>query len=187
MLLPSAVGPEAGERAGDAKQVAWDLELAPAGEPGTPFVLEGRVMDSKGSRPVRDALVHVYHADDAGQYSRSGASGPRLSGTLRTNVLGGFRIRTVLPGSGEGSPHMHFEIAGPGADYRALTFSLCRAEGAGSDTTFARLPQMPSLPSEGAWANVRRDAQGVFRCRWDLPFDKAVRLRGRPAAFRPGR
>jgi len=185
LLLPAGVHAAGGTNG--PKSPTWDLALTSPGEPGAPFVIEGRLMGGD-SQPLRDVLVHVYHADHAGQYSTAGESGPRLSGLLRTNVLGRFRVRTVLPGMAEGIPHIHFEIAGPGSDYRALTLTLCRREGAGSDSTFARLPQMLTLPTDGNWVYVHRDPHGVFVCRWDLPFSRAVRTRGRPQAFaRPSR
>src|SRR2546425_9515471 len=97
---------------------------APAGSPSWEIVVEGRVIDAQG-RPMRDVLVYAYHADDHGNYTRGGEGKPRLSGMLRANVLGGFRVRTVLPGLAEGIPHIHFELAAPRAQYRAVAVSLC--------------------------------------------------------------
>lgn len=105
---------------------------------------------------------------------------------LRTNVVGGYRIRTVLPGVAEGIPHVHFQLAGPGADYRSVTLTLCRIMGAGSDTSFAHLPQMLSIQSQtGYWAYVRPDTAGGYRCTWDIPFGALPPLRGRPEVFAP--
>ena len=163
---------------------SWEVTLAPKGEPGSPFVLEGRVLGA-GGRPMRDVLVHVYHADDHGTYGPRGPSPARLSGMLRTNVLGGYRIHTILPGNAEGIPHLHFELAGPNAKYRAGHLTLCRAVGAGSDTSFAHLPQMLSLEEQtGFWAYVRPDTAGGYRCMWDIPFEELFGVQ-RPAAFAP--
>jgi hypothetical protein len=182
LLVPAVTHAASSEKPGGSKHVGWDLQLAPPGERGEPFVLEGRVMGANGSRPLRDVLVYVYHADDRGLYSEGGESHPRLAGMLRTSVLGGYRVRTILPGTAEGVPHLHFELAAPGSEYRALTLILCRAVGPGSDTAFQRLPQMLTLPGS-SWAYVYRDIQGVFQCKWDLPFDRAIRLEKRPEAF----
>src|SRR5258705_454335 len=116
-----------------ASSPSWWVALAPNGEPGPRFVLEGRVLDS-GKRPLQDVRVTAYHADDHG-YGPNGPRHPRLTGSLRTNALGEYRIRSVLPGIGEGSPHIHFRLTGSDGRYRVCTLFLCRAVGAGSDTT----------------------------------------------------
>jgi len=105
-----------------------------------------------------------------------------LDGIVRSNVLGRFRVKTILPGTAEGNPHMHLEIAGPGNEYRAITLGLCRSAGAGTDSVFERLPWMLQLPDSG-WAYVHRDADGVFQCKWDLPYSRTWVMSGRPAAF----
>jgi intradiol ring-cleaving dioxygenase-like protein len=167
---------------------SWEVALAPAGEPGDPFVIEGRVMSSRTGHPMRDVLIHTYHQDHSGNYNRPGETHPRLEGVLRTNVLGQFRIRTVLPGGAEGGPHVHFDLGAPDGSYRAAVLNLCRGEGAGHDTAFERLPYMLQLPDPSWWVHVRRDAQGAFHCRWDLSFAGAGRLEERPEAFdRPKR
>jgi hypothetical protein len=164
---------------------SWEVSLAPPGEPGVPFVIEGRVLGA-GDRPLRDVVVYAYHADAAGDYFRRGEKKPKLSGMLRTNVLGQFRIRTVLPGLAEGIPHIHFELAAPGADYRAVTVSLARKVGAGSDTSFSHLPQMLSLDrSSGHWAYARPDTARGYRCDWDIPFGALRRLDTAPEVFKP--
>jgi len=154
---------------------SWEAALAPKGEPGPPFVIEGRVLDA-GKHPLGDVLVTAYHADDHG-YGPSGPSHPRLTGTLRTGALGEYRFRSVLPGIGEGSPHIHFRIGGR----RACTLFLCRAVGAGSDTMFARMPlilNIDQLPTRGVAgmidfrAYVWPDTGRGFRCTWDVPFDE---------------
>jgi hypothetical protein len=157
----------------------WDAALAPKGEPGPPFVLEGRVLDA-GRRPLPDILVTAYHADDHG-YGPDGPRHPRLTGTLRTSVLGGYRFHSALPGIGEGSPHIHFRLKGPDGRTRSCTLFLCRAVGAGSDTTFAHVPLILDIekltrPNEaglsGFYAYVWPDTGTGFRCTWDIPFDE---------------
>jgi len=170
--------------AAPSRPPSWETDLAPKGEPGRPFVMEGRVIGA-ADHPLRDVLVYVYHADDRGDYTRAGEKKPRLSGMLRTNVLGGYRVRTVLPGMAEGIPHIHFELAAPGAQYRAVAVSLCRAVGAGSDTSFAHLPQMLTVSAVGHWAYVRPDTVGGYVCTWDIPFGALPPLDSRPDAFAP--
>ncbi len=145
---------------------SWELALAPPGEPGEPFVIDARLLGWPDSLPVRNTAVRVYHADASGAYSAKGESHARLEGTVHTNVLGQIRVRTILPGTAEGVPHVHFVLTDPGFHGRMSTLTLCRATGAGSDTAFARLPQMLTLPSGGMWEFVRRDTGGVLHVAW---------------------
>ena len=115
LLLPTAAVAGGCQQLGEAKHPIWDLSLVPADEPGEPFVLEGRVIGND-SQPLRDVLIYAYHADAAAQYALPGSSNPRLAGLLRTHVLGGYRIRSILPGPAEGISHVHFMLAGPGSD-----------------------------------------------------------------------
>lgn len=154
------------------RKIRWDLALTAPGEPGTPYVIEGRVMSMPDSTPIRGATLHVYHADAKGLYSAEGEKNPRLAGTLRTNIAGGFRIRTILPGMYDGLPHVHFKLAGPGFEERTGSLTLCRNHGAGSDSAYAKLPWMLTLPSTGEWVHVEPDAEHGFRSRWSLYVDR---------------
>jgi len=165
----------------------WDLALAPPGEPGRPFVLEGHVVADSGAHALRDVRIHVYHADARGDYVRPGERGNHLDGFLRTNVLGAYRIRTVLPGNAEGVPHIHLELETRRHAYYAITLSLCRKQGAGSDTAYAQLPWMMTGTDVGAWGVVLPAGDGGYHCRWDLSLAQAARIE-RPGAFaRPPR
>ena len=165
-----------------AGNVSWEAVLAPAGEPGVQFILEGRVLDARGA-PLRNAVVFAYHADDAGNYTHPGEQDAHLRGLVRTNVLGAFRFVSVLPGTAEGIPHVHFEYETSPLDHRAETITLARREGAGSDTTFARLPYMLDLPSP-LWTYVRRNAAGAFHVSVDLKWTQGVRTARSPSFTR---
>jgi Dioxygenase len=167
----------------------WVANLAPAGEPGESFILDGTLVSAQG-QPMRDVPMFVYHADARGNYSdlsRLGEEQPRLAGSLRTNVLGRFQVKTILPGLAEGIPHVHFEIAVPDSSYRAIPLNLARIRGAGSDTTFGVLPQMQELPNSVRWAYVARDTSGIFRCHWQLQYASAVVVPPRPGWSAPKR
>jgi len=168
-LIALALAAVAGEHpAAPASPAArGEIALATPGEPGEPFVLEGRLVSLPDSLPLRDAVVYLYHADAHGKYSEKGAAAPRLAGTVRTNVVGGFRVRTVFPGLYDGTPHLHYEVRGPRA-WRKGTISLCRRHGAGSDSAFARVPWMVTVPSPDGWAYVERDGDGHLRASWTL-------------------
>ena len=67
--------------------------LLEPGMPGTPLAVTGRVLDTRG-RPLRGALLDVWHADNAGNYDNAGF---RLRGRLYTDDEGRYALRTVKP------------------------------------------------------------------------------------------
>ena len=79
--------------------------LIPAGEPGEPLIVEGRVLAGEGGKPVADAPVYLYHTDKQGYYSAGGkdernpgARNSRLRGNLKTDAEGRYQYRTIKPG-----------------------------------------------------------------------------------------
>jgi hypothetical protein len=139
----------------------WEIALADSAEPGRPFVLEGRVLALPDSQPLRDVTVRIWHADARGSYGRPAASlYAHLDGYVRTNVAGGFRVRTVLPGPAEGFPHVHYAISGAGIETKAGTLNLARSHGAGSDTSYAKLPYMLDPTASQEWVFVEPDDAG---------------------------
>lgn len=70
-----------------------------AGNPGTPVVIEGRVLDGNGS-PVNDALVETWQlgADGKPPQPATGASRPHGFSRVPTAPDGSFRIETTMPG-----------------------------------------------------------------------------------------
>jgi protocatechuate 3,4-dioxygenase beta subunit len=111
-----------GEAAGGGKGAsgAATAVLIPAGEPGEPLIVEGRVLSGEGGKPVADVTVYLYHTDIQGYYSAGGkdernpgARNSRLRGSLKTDAEGRYQYRTIKPGQypGSGPPaHIHYEI-----------------------------------------------------------------------------
>ena len=129
----------------------WDVSLAPEGEPGERFVMEGIVRSVDG-RALPNAKVFVYHADSKGMYSGAG-SGPRLASKLRTDAEGRYRIRSVFPGAYAGAPaHVHFVILEPTLDQ-----GIVNVRRDGHD---------PTAPYQGFAA--KHDPDGVWRLVVDL-------------------
>lgn len=60
---------------------------------GTPLTLTGRVLDTNG-RPLKGALLDVWHADHTGTYDNAGF---RLRGLLYTDDGGRYTLRTIKP------------------------------------------------------------------------------------------
>ncbi len=149
--------------ASGAWRPAWEARIAPPGERGEPFVLEGRVLSFPDSQPLPHARVRVYHADAAGRYRHDGPAGTLVSGDH-----GEYRVRTVLPGRAEGEPHVHFEIFDPGGTFQLFTVTLARRHGSGSDTTYARLPYLLELPTDTPWQYVEYGEGGALHAHADL-------------------
>ena len=96
-------------------------------EPGEPLEVKGEIHTDDG-RVVAGALVHVFHADATGWYSRQGAMDEphsRIFGYMRSDADGRFVFRTVRPGAyperdGVEGParfipaHIHVEVETPG-------------------------------------------------------------------------
>jgi protocatechuate 3,4-dioxygenase beta subunit len=81
--------------------------------------LSGRVL-TRSCRPVAQALVDLWHADERGEYDNGGF---RYRGHLFTDAEGGFRFRTILPALYPGrTRHYHVKVQAP--QQRVLTTQL---------------------------------------------------------------
>lgn len=68
------------------------------GEPGATLVMRGRVLSEDG-KPLKDALVEVWHANHLGNYSHFDASQAafNLRRSIRTDADGVYSFRSVMP------------------------------------------------------------------------------------------
>jgi len=92
-----------------------EVTVAGEDEPGQRLVVEGTIVGPEGE-PLPGASVFVYQTGEDGIYGPEGNRNPRLRGYLRTDGDGGFRIRTIKPGSYPGSSiaaHIHIHVAPP--------------------------------------------------------------------------
>ena len=93
--------------------------IAPAGEPGTPLVIHGRVFRADGKTPAPDLIVFAYHTDAQGHYDVASA-GPhswRLRGWVKTDANGRFEFTTIRPApypNRNTAAHVHLTIEGAG-------------------------------------------------------------------------
>jgi protocatechuate 3,4-dioxygenase beta subunit len=101
-----------------------DDRLTPA--TGTITHVIGRVVDSSGN-PIRNALVELWHADNAGVYTqytgagRNPAADPNFAGfgQYLTGTTGHFRFRTIKAGLYPGrTRHFHWGVTVPGRTTR---------------------------------------------------------------------
>ena len=94
------------------------VSLLPAGEPGTPLHVDGRILGPGG--PVANAAIYAYQTDAKGIYSNpehDDNTKPRLKAHLTTDAQGRFAFETIVPGQypHSGPPaHIHLEVTPPG-------------------------------------------------------------------------
>lgn len=94
-------------------------DLREAGMRGATVALSGLVL-TRGCKPVANAIVDLWHADDAGEYDNQGF---RLRGFQRSDAQGRYSFRTIRPGNYPGRVrHYHVKVQAPGA--RLLTTQL---------------------------------------------------------------
>jgi protocatechuate 3,4-dioxygenase beta subunit len=84
------------------------------GHPGTPLTLRLAVVDAKTCRPIKGAVVDVWHCDASGIYSGFGAgraSRTFMRGVQRTNAKGVATFKTVYPDWYQGrTVHIHVKV-----------------------------------------------------------------------------
>jgi protocatechuate 3,4-dioxygenase beta subunit len=84
--------------------------LREPGMAGRPVDLSGVVL-TRACRPVADALVELWHADDTGVYDNVGF---RLRGHVSTDAGGRYAFRTIFPGLYPGrTRHYHVKVQAP--------------------------------------------------------------------------
>ena len=84
---------EAGRSGPDAAQGAQRADLVEPNSNARLVELSGRVL-TRSCRPLPQALVDLWHADEHGEYDNGGF---RYRGHLFTDAEGGFRFRTLKP------------------------------------------------------------------------------------------
>jgi protocatechuate 3,4-dioxygenase beta subunit len=144
--------------------------LLPAGEPGTPLVVEGRIVGPSG--PVSKAALYVYQTDARGYYSgpvNDDNRNPRLKARFATDDAGRFRFRTIMPGQypRSGPPaHIHLEVtpAGKAMEQFELVFEgdSRMTDGIRADAKAGRFYTI-CAPTTAGGVNTCRDV--VFRVR----------------------
>jgi protocatechuate 3,4-dioxygenase beta subunit len=87
-------------------------------QPGL-LVMSGAVLSAQ-CRPVTNALVDFWHADEFGEYDNKGF---RFRGHQFTDAQGRWRLETIIPGEYPGrARHVHVKVQAPGK--RILTTQL---------------------------------------------------------------
>ncbi len=84
------------------------------GKPGAPLDLRLTVVDASTCKPIRSAVVDIWHADALGVYSGAVASNPGtnfMRGIQKTDSTGLARFQSVYPGWYQGrAVHIHVKV-----------------------------------------------------------------------------
>jgi protocatechuate 3,4-dioxygenase beta subunit len=82
-------------------------DLREPGIIGRPVELSGQIL-TRSCRPVADALIELWHADDQGEYDNKSF---RLRGHIFTDPKGHYAFRTIMPGLYPGrTRHFHVKV-----------------------------------------------------------------------------
>jgi protocatechuate 3,4-dioxygenase beta subunit len=167
-------GSNAGEK--ESAGLPWKTVLIPAGEPGTPLFVTGRIFAADGKTPVEGATLHVYHTDARGLYSerdgRGGPPDPRLKGSMKTDREGRYEFRTIRPASYPGTrnpQHIHAKVFGAGYAERWIPeywFEDDQLVTADMRARYAGLGTFSPIVA------VKPGAGGVFTCVRDIRLEK---------------
>ena len=188
------------DRARPMRTAEWDVELAPRLEPGRRLVLEGTARDSAGGAVLPGLLFFIYQADARGRYGPPGPESekPRLAGFVRTGPRGQFRIRTILPGTYGGPPHLHFEFRDSLVGMRMTFLNLFpphegdyAAYGSGYPRNFGKpkpgikrfsfwTPRGPLTVVQPADLQIAPDSTGIFRVVWELELNHSAPMPDHP-------
>jgi protocatechuate 3,4-dioxygenase beta subunit len=84
------------------------------GRPGTPLDLRLTVVDASTCKPIKSAVVDIWHADAGGVYSGAVANNPGtnfMRGVQKTDSAGLARFQSVYPGWYQGrAVHIHVKV-----------------------------------------------------------------------------
>jgi protocatechuate 3,4-dioxygenase beta subunit len=84
------------------------------GKPGTPLLLNLKVINARTCKVVKNATVEIWHCDAGGAYSGDVANNPGtnfLRGGQKTNANGIAQIKTIYPGFYNGrAVHIHVKV-----------------------------------------------------------------------------
>jgi protocatechuate 3,4-dioxygenase beta subunit len=144
-------------------------------ELGVPMVVTGRVIDSSG-RPVKGAMVYVYHTSGKGWYSDRAAhiaahegdrKYARLFGYLRTDDQGSFELSTIRPAGypdADLPAHIHVEVERPDKKLGSLVTEIQFDDDPRLTAEWRRRSQQENF----VIAKVKKDAQGVQHVQIEL-------------------
>ncbi|HEV7243278.1 MAG TPA: hypothetical protein VGQ36_28895 [Thermoanaerobaculia bacterium] len=98
-----------------ASTLSSTVRIAPPTEPGERLVLTGTLYRADGRTPAAGVVLLAYHTNVKGIYPRrlTSLGHGALSGKLRTDQKGRYRIETIRPGGypdSEAPAHIHLVV-----------------------------------------------------------------------------
>jgi protocatechuate 3,4-dioxygenase beta subunit len=176
-IVGGACGDCAGPYEGMPATFSSVSRIAPAGEPGDPLVVTGRVLGPDG-KPRRGVIVYAYHTNAQGIYPppdppRSLFSNHhgRLRGWVKTDARGRFTFQTIRPANYPNTTiaqHIHMHVIEPGCATYYIDETLFT-----DDPMFQRMsPETVAREGPGRGGKgittPHRDASGAWHIERDI-------------------
>jgi protocatechuate 3,4-dioxygenase, beta subunit len=165
-----------------APETGAPLNIACRDEPGRPIIVAGRVYDEDGRTPLREALLYVYHTDDAGYYSkpRNDPRTARINSWVPVHGDGSYSFRTILPGhyvvDNPPARHIHVHLSAPGVPDHWIDSFLFAGD---PRLTQEQLTSNAGMGARSAIMTPVRRAGGVVYYQRDIRLDQQLAERNR--------
>ena len=142
------------------------------GKPGTPLDLRLTVVDASTCKPIKSAVVDIWHADALGVYSGAVAGDPGtnfMRGIQKTDATGLARFTSVYPGWYQGrAVHIHVKVHLGGTVVHTGQFFF---DDALTDAVYRRTPYSTRGPRD-----KRNAADSIYRNGGSRSMLKVTRL-----------
>ena len=102
------------------------MQIAPPPDGGERLVISGRILMANGRTPAPGVTLFAYHTNAKGVYIERGGKPYGLSGRLRSDAQGRYRIETIRPGGYPGRvdpAHIHLVLEPSGTYVDEIVFA----------------------------------------------------------------
>lgn len=146
-------------------------QLATTSETGKRLIISGRVMNLDCTEVIPNAVVDVWHANDAGAYDNTGFN---LRGKFLTNAQGFYLFETIKPGkylngSQYRPSHIHFKITPPGS--ATLVTQLYFKGDTDIEKDAAASIKSGSFDAQHRIIELKENTEGKLEGTWDIAMD----------------
>ena len=148
-------------------------QLALGNEPGTRFIISGRVLNLDCTEHIAGAIIDIWHADNAGEYDNTGFN---LRGKTTSNSHGFYFFESIYPGkyingSSYRPAHIHFKITPP--SYPVLTTQLYFQGDSDNSTDSSASISSGTYDATHRIVPVTTNSLGKKEATWDIILDGA--------------